>query len=193
MGALKKRVDKLAMVVLDATGSMAGQERRVVSSLNEYVEVLAGKGVNPHLLVFLFDSERWHRFYDDELKKWKRMELEDYNVGAMTPLYDAIGKGINYAARKIKKGGKVHIMIDTDGYENASQEYSLHQIQKMIERRKKQGWDILFMGSGVDKAAARRVSQTGVLLGTRTGMVVNSTREATYSSTAEETRSFLDD
>ena len=45
-----------AIVTLDETGSMSGQEHRVVTSLNEYVEQLPKK---TRLTVFKFDSRRW--------------------------------------------------------------------------------------------------------------------------------------
>ena len=44
-----------AVVVLDATGSMANQEDRVVSSMNEYAKTLSE---DTHLTVFMFASER---------------------------------------------------------------------------------------------------------------------------------------
>ena len=62
---------KHAIVTLDETGSMRGQQHRVVTSLNEYVDQLPRK---TRLTVFKFDSERWTTFFRGKVKKWKAHE-----------------------------------------------------------------------------------------------------------------------
>ena len=71
-----------AVVTLDETGSMRGQEERVVSALNQYVNALP-KGTN--LTVFKFDSKRWVTQFAGFAKGWKPLTLKDYRPGAWTP------------------------------------------------------------------------------------------------------------
>ncbi len=68
---------KHAIVTLDETGSMSGQEHRVVTSLNEYVKKLPKK---TRLTVFKFDSARWTKSFCGPVKKWKPMREKDYRV-----------------------------------------------------------------------------------------------------------------
>ena len=64
---------KHAIVTLDETGSMRGQQHRVVTSLNEYVEQLSRK---TGLTVFKFDSERWTTFFPRKGQKVEAHEGE---------------------------------------------------------------------------------------------------------------------
>lgn len=168
-----------AIVVLDETGSMQGQTYRVVTSMNEYAKTLPKKTL---LTVFLFDSERWTKFYSGKIKNWTPMEEKDYNPGTMTPLYDSIAKALKYAEGKSKDGDKVMIMVDTDGSENCSKEHTRESIKAMVDLKKKDGWEFLFMANGLDEKSAMEVSLTGKYL----GMV---TRESKHE---DRMRSYLD-
>jgi hypothetical protein len=69
----------------------------------------------------------------------------------MTALLDAIGLTIarldEYPTRK-----RV-LVIMTDGAENASVEYKHDQIREMVEDRQQKGWDVMFLGAGLDAIA----------------------------------------
>ena len=71
-----------------------------------------------------------------------------------TPLLDAIGIAIenteDWVASHKDFDGKVLVVINTDGYENASQEFDLAGIKASIERKEKDGWEFAFMGAGID-------------------------------------------
>ena len=173
-----------AVVVLDETGSMSGQETRVVTSLNEYVATLPKK---TQITVFKFDSEHWTEFFSDKKKNWNAMTEGDYTPAAATPLYDAIGKAIRHAESESEDGDKVLLMIDTDGMENASQEFNQKQINSMVDKCKGKGWKFLFMSSGIDQKEADRVGT----IGNSMGMVVNSVpyegRVANYVTASVQT------
>ena len=82
------------VILLDASGSMGGNEESVVSTFNEYVEKV--KDTAHSISLYMFDShgirEKIHRENPNRIKKLTR---DDYIVGAMTPLYDAMGKVMN--------------------------------------------------------------------------------------------------
>ncbi len=150
-----------AVAVLDATGSMAGQEDRVVSSMNEYVEHVKTQSEGTHLTVFMFDSERWLTFFEGGIASWPTMKREDYVPGRMTPLYDAVGTAIGHADRLSSLGDRVMVMVDTDGYENASKEHTRASIKALVEQRKDAGWAFLLMSQGLDHKAAQGVAEQG--------------------------------
>ena len=147
-------MSKYAVVVLDATGSMSGEENRVVSSLNEYVETLPR---DCDLTVFMFDSERWLNHYEGPVDHWKKMKDGDYIPGGMTPLYDAIGKSITHVRKKASRDDKVFLMIDTDGGENASSEYDYGKVTNLIKDCTDGGWAVHFMASGLTEAKASTI------------------------------------
>lgn len=177
-----------AIVTLDETGSMSGQERRVVTSLNEYVKQLPKK---TRLTVFKFDSERWTEFFHGSVKKWKPMEEKDYRPGAMTPLYDAIAKSIARAESAASNGDKVMVMIDTDGYENASREHSHESCLALVSRKKKVGWEFLFMSAGVDQKRAETIGTAGRSLGMRVNSASYAKRSLNYSRASVQTRNYF--
>lgn len=177
-----------ALVVLDETGSMQGQEERVVKGMNEFAKSLREE--NPKLTVFCFDSERWRTFFDDKARKWTSMNVEDYQPGAMTPLYDAIAKGIAHVKSMAKKKDKVVVMIDTDGYENASKEHDYKSIKALIEERRSRGWQFLFLGSGIDEQSARTVASSGTRIGAQSVSTTHAKRGETYTVVGQVTSSF---
>ena len=177
-----------AVVVLDETGSMSGQEERVVTSMNEYV---AGLPEDAMVTVFKFDSEHWTEFFDGEKKRWKPMVESDYSPGAMTPLYDAIGKAVKHAEGNAKDGDKVLLMIDTDGYENASKEFEHAQIVKMVDKYKGKGWQFLFMSSGIDQKQADAVGAVGTAMGMTNFSADHDSRVANYTVASTATASYF--
>ena len=179
---------KHAIVTLDETGSMRGQQHRVVTSLNEYVDQLSKK---TRLTVFKFDSERWTTFFRGKVKKWKPMKEKDYRPGAMTPLYDAIAKSIAHAESVASKGDKVMVMIDTDGYENASREHSLESCLALVSQKREAGWEFLFMSAAVDQKQAAFVGKTGKALGMRVNAAPYARRSLNYKRASAQTRDYF--
>ena len=180
---------KIAVVVLDATGSMGGQEKRVVSSMNEYAKALPKKA---HLTVFMFNSTRWDKFFDGKAGDWKKMKEKDYEPGAMTPLYDCIAKGMAHADGLASDGDKVMIMIDTDGMDNASRECTVESCRKTVKKKKKAGWAFQFMANGVDDFAAQQTAMTGAALQMHTKFGSHRLRASNYAAAAGVTLSYFD-
>lgn len=184
-----------AYVLLDETGSMKSSdgsktnERRVVTSLNEYVATLPG---NARINVFKFDSDHFTEFYTGLVENWRTMTLEDYRPGSMTPLYDSIGKMLKRADRETGSSDKVFIVIDTDGYENDSSEYTHSRILSMINEYKSRGWEFLFMASGITEAAARSVGTTGTSFNITTWSSDHVNRNSMYRAASAKTLSYFD-
>ena len=177
-----------AVICLDETGSMSGQEERVVTSLNEYIEALPKK---THVTVFKFDSNRWTQYYDGKKSDFKKMKQKDYTPGAMTPLYDAVYKSIAHAESLAKDGDKVMVMVDTDGYENASKEYTQDSIKAIVDKKKSSGWEFLFMASGIDEVAATKIGSAGTLMGMTVNAAAYARRAANYNTATLQTTSYF--
>jgi hypothetical protein len=83
----------------------------------------------------------------------KQVEDAEYQCTAMTPLYDAIGRGIGILDSALAKhGGRASLVIMTDGQENQSREFNHAKITALIEAKKGQGWLVTFLGEGLDVA-----------------------------------------
>ena len=114
------------------------------------------------------------------------MNDENYRPNALTPLYDAIGRTIRNL--ESKKGSKL-VVIQTDGYENSSKEFSQKGIFDLISEKKKEGWTFAFLGADIDSW------KIGQQLGLDRGNVMNYTGKESkkaFRVMASSTSSYVD-
>ena len=148
---MKTRVFNL--IIVDESGSMASIRHQALSGMNETLQTIrlrAEKEPNmeQHVTLITFDSEHTKYHYDNaEGTVVVPLNKRDYQPGACTPLYDAIGNGIAKLNAVVEQGDTVLVTIITDGYENASREYNLRMVRNLIEKLKKQEWTFTFIGT----------------------------------------------
>ena len=184
-------------ILLDETGSMAGQEKRVVTGINEYINQLGSQldGAPCKAALNLFDSERWREYFRGDLSDFPQMKLKDYRPGARTPLYDAIAKTISMVEADAGDS-KVLVIIDTDGMENASVEVTRDTIFKQIKDKEDEGWTFVFLGANMEQFGGAFEAQHQMGLGLKAGNVMSTShveRSATYGMAARATSSYLRD
>lgn len=77
---------------------------------------------------------------------------KDYEPWGCTPLNDAVGMTLAdlKATTKTKENAIGSVTIITDGYENASKEYTVDKVAKMIAQLKELGWSFNFIGANID-------------------------------------------
>lgn len=89
--------------------------------------------------------------------------LEEYWTRGMTSLYDAIGYGISKVKKRMDEDPRedkaVLFIVETDGYENASQDYEGEEgrkrLAKLIKDLEDTGkWTFTFLGAGLDEKFA---------------------------------------
>jgi hypothetical protein len=178
-------------ILLDESGSMGGQEERVKSGINEYVKVLKDKKIKKcRLKINTFDSERYNTLRDGPISKIKKIKDGEYKPNALTPLYDAILRTVKNIESNVKKNGDgVLFIIDTDGWENASQEANKEQITKLLEEKEKEGWTIVYMAADMDAHSASQ----GMGLNTHAGNTLSyasGNRAQTYRIMGVSTANF---
>ncbi|NIT13532.1 MAG: hypothetical protein GWN14_25105 [candidate division Zixibacteria bacterium] len=186
-------------ILLDETGSMSGQEQRVVSGINEYINTLrmkaADKQHNYHVTLNLFDSQRWRKYYRGPLETFPLMERKDYTPGAMTPLYDAIYRTIRNVEKQTDNV-KVLIIIDTDGLENASREVGQQQVFNKIKEKESEGWTFVFLGAEMSEFGGAHKAQQKMGLGLKESNSIDfahGARKKIYHRAACATNSYMDE
>lgn len=124
--------------VFDETGSM----KSIKSDTNRFS-------------LLKFDSNRLDKPYVDvPIKDVEPLTDETYQPGAMTSLIDACYKAIKATEEKVgKKKANVAVTIQTDGYENASTEYTNKDLAALIKEKTTAGWLFTFLGAGIDAFA----------------------------------------
>lgn len=151
------------VMLLDESGSMGCHRQSVVSSFNQYKGSLAEETKRCFISLYKFDMAhgRFSRdfgnfpilrrvFKNRKVKECYDLTTEQYTPRGGTPLYDAIGQLIKKTKQRLPKEAKVLFVIHTDGFENASHEYSAERIKNMIKRlEKKRGWVFTYLGEGL--------------------------------------------
>lgn len=169
--------------ILDRSGSMSGLEADTIGGYNSLLEKQRNETGEAVVTTVLFD-DRYEMIHDRvAIKKIKDITSKEYFARGMTGLLDAIGKTINHVGNRHKNAlesevpHKTMVVIITDGYENASREYSLLQVKKMIEHQKeKYGWEFLFLSANIDAVS------------TAASFGISADRAVTYEADSEGTR-----
>ena len=151
---MKDRIYNL--IILDESGSMEDIHRETVSSVNETIQTIRSaqrKFTNQeHLLTLAtFNSDGIRFKYNaSPIGQAEEFAFEDFNPACATPLYDAMGISLTRLQHEVRQGDRVLVTIITDGYENASEEYTLSSIAALVDLLKKRGWIITYMGANQD-------------------------------------------
>ena len=132
-------------------------ERQALNGLNETLQTIRraqDKFPEQEQLVSIVPFESGNiRLLRDKvsIKEVNDLRPDEYNPGACTPLYDAIGFGINSIRKAVTDDDSVLVTIITDGEENSSEEYSGKAIATIIdELKKKKGWMFTYIGANQD-------------------------------------------
>ena len=139
-------------LVLDRSGSMSSCRVETVESINEYITEIQKEAVEGVFTLSTFDS----RSIDIPISRIPIRELLTLGEDILmprggTPLYDAIGTAVHdLSIFTHTENEKKVLVIVTDGYENASREYTSDAIKQLIEEKTKEGWLILYLGADHD-------------------------------------------
>ena len=140
---------------------MCGLEQDTIGGFNSMLEKQKQEAGEARVTTVLFDG-RVELLHDRlDIGDVAPITQREYFVRGSTALLDAVG----FAIQKIaavqkntapeKRAEKVLFVITTDGYENASREYSYEKVKELVELEKeKYGWEFLFLGANIDAAAA---------------------------------------
>jgi hypothetical protein len=92
------------------------------------------------------------------IEKVSDIAPEDYVPCCCTPLYDAVGNTITRIHGKVegRDDVAVSVTIITDGYENASREFSGKAVKALIDAYKNEGWLFAYIGADHDVEAVAK-------------------------------------
>ncbi|UPA29174.1 VWA domain-containing protein [Terrisporobacter glycolicus] len=146
--------------ILDRSGSMSGLEDDTIGGFNSMLKKQREEDGDANVTTVLFDDEIEMLHKRVNIKEIKNITSKDYYVRGCTALLDAIGYSINFminVQKKEERAKNVLFIITTDGYENASKEYSYEKIKKMITYEKERyNWQFLFLGANIDAISTAR-------------------------------------
>lgn len=159
---MKKGLTEIVFI-MDRSGSMSGLEKDTIGGFNGTIEKQKKEPGEALVSTVLFD-DRMEVLHDRiPLDKIEPMTDKQYFVRGCTALMDAIGCAIHHIgnvhkyAREEDRPEKTIFVITTDGYENASTQYSATKVREMVKRQQeKYGWEFLFLGANIDAVETAR-------------------------------------
>jgi len=131
--------------LLDRSGSMSNLWDEAIGSINGYVSKLEQ---DSKVHVVAFDSVSYDVLRDERVEFFKPIDPSEALPRGSTPLYDSCAKLLDLAEQEA--GDKAIILIMTDGYENASHEYSQSAIKARLKRWTDSGKEVLYLGANFD-------------------------------------------
>ena len=201
---MKTRIFNL--IIIDESGSMQSIKKAAIDSVNETIQTIRSAQKKheeqDHYVSLVTFNDDVKTIYEcvpvDEIKE---LTAETYRPDCCTALYDAMGISLNALRKKVAEDDKVLVTVVTDGYENASKEYSGKAIKALVDELKTKGWVFAYIGANQDvEAVASTISITNVMkfeatpLGTATmGAKVGSARTRWFDKIAQGVSSAVED
>ena len=151
-------------LVVDRSGSMQAIRADAEGGVNAFIQEQVQEPGDALLTLVHFDTE-----YEVVHSGMPTEDVPPYSLvprGA-TALLDAVGRAINETGSRLSKmdekdrPGLVIFVINTDGLENSSREFTRAQIKGMIEHQQSQyNWHFTFLGANQD--AFEEAGQLGI-------------------------------
>ena len=152
---MKKDLTELVFI-LDRSGSMGGLEADTIGGFNSLIEKQKKEEGTALVSTILFDDKMEIIHDRVNLSDVKKLTDKEYYVRGCTALLDAVGSIIKHI-EAVQKGlpeeerpEKTLFVITTDGFENASKEYTYKSVKSLIDSSINNGFEYLFLGANID-------------------------------------------
>ena len=166
-------------MVLDRSGSMEHIKGDVIGGFNKFLKEQQAIPGEATMTLVQFDDIYEVVYEGKKLQEASLLDNTVYQPRGWTALLDAIGKTIDRTGKRLsdmpedQRPEKVIFVIQTDGYENASKEFSNDIIMAMIIYQKNvYNWEFVFLGANQDAIA------------TASKMGIGATHSMTFTSNA---------
>jgi hypothetical protein len=143
------------LIILDESGSMHSIKDMIISGFNEVVQTVKSVAKQfpeqeHYISLISFNSLKLKTHHDCELfTQLDEINGTNYKPNSTTPLFDAMGYGINHLREKIKEENNCNVLVTilTDGLENASKEYDKMAIKALVEEMEEKKWTFTYIGT----------------------------------------------
>ncbi len=144
-------------IILDRSGSMESVKQDTIGGFNSFLseqQKVEGEGA---LSLVQFDDQYDVVYEDKDINSADKLTERTFQPRGSTALFDAIGRTVNSVGQRLaalpeaERPDKVLLVIMTDGFENASREFTAAKISEMIgHQRNVYKWEFMFIGANQD-------------------------------------------
>src|SRR5215213_866596 len=150
-------------IILDRSGSMESVKQDTIGGFNNFLGEQQKVEGEASLSLVQFDDQYEVVYEDKDIVSADRLTEATFQPRGSTALFDAVGRTINSLGRRLAalaeemRPDKVLLVIMTDGFENASQEFTAAKISEMINhQRSVYNWEFMFIGANQDAVLSAR-------------------------------------
>ena len=147
-------------VILDRSGSMQSVVTDTIGGFNQFLSDQKAQPGDAVFSLVQFDHDYEVIHASQPIADVPPLTSQTFVPRGSTALLDAIGRTINSTGARLAgiatadRPQKVICVIVTDGYENASKEFTRTQINDMItHQREAYSWEFVFLGANQDAIA----------------------------------------
>lgn len=154
-------------VVLDRSGSMASIAHDVVGGLNTFITAQQRDSAGARFTLVQFDDQYEVVHFNVPMADVPTLGPGDFEPRGSTALLDAIGRTIVDLDRRIAaapardRPERVIVVVQTDGAENSSREFTREQVFSLIGQRERRAgapadapiWEFVFLAANQDAIA----------------------------------------
>jgi len=145
--------------LLDRSGSMQNIRLDTIGGYNAFVSSQTGGTMS----LYLFDHELQEVYKNVPMNEVKALNVTDFVPRGSTALLDALGHVLKTFE------GKPTVVILTDGEENSSTKFTHAHIKDLIEMRKGEGWDFVYLGEDIKEGQGLGITTSFKFEGENTG------------------------
>lgn len=146
------------LIILDESGSMGSVYHSTINGFNSFLKNIRSSAEEfpeqEHKISFVSFNDQGIRYIAENLPAdaVPSLSTQNYRPTGGTPLFDALGTSVLRLREKTEyfPETKVLVSIFTDGYENASVEFSAKSISDLVTSLEPQGWTFTYIGTDHD-------------------------------------------
>ena len=150
-------------IILDRSGSMASVKDDTIGGFNNFLSEQQKVEGEASLSLVQFDDQYEVVYEDREIHVAAPLTDSTFQPRGSTALLDAVGRTINSVGRRLaalpesERPDKVLLVVMTDGFENASHEFTAAKVSEMINhQRNVYSWEFMFIGANQDAVLSAR-------------------------------------
>jgi len=148
------------VVIIDRSGSMATIASDTIGGYNSLITEQKKVEGDANVTLALFDHEYEVVYNNVDINEVELLTSETFVPRGTTAMFDAIGRTIVTVGERLSNTAEeerpfsVVVTIITDGYENASKEYTSARIKEMIDiQQDTYNWEFIFLAANMDAAS----------------------------------------